>query len=129
GQARSAGEILDRYEGAEVCAPGPAAGEVAKRVPVTGSFADGDILAGGVEAIAMHHMDEAAFRLPGHHAVLFGDSVLGYEGRVALSPASWLRDGESPEKVEASVRRALEPEPELLLLTHGGPRPRAQLQL
>jgi glyoxylase-like metal-dependent hydrolase (beta-lactamase superfamily II) len=127
--ARSAGKILDRYEGAELFAHEPAAGEVAKRVPVTGSFADGDILAGGVEGIAMHHMDEAAFRLPGHHAVLFGDSVLGYEGRAQLCPASWLRDGESPEEVEAAVLRALVPEPELLLLTHGGPRPRAQLQL
>jgi glyoxylase-like metal-dependent hydrolase (beta-lactamase superfamily II) len=127
--ARSAREILERYDGAELLAHERAAGDVAERVPVTRTFADGDVLAGGVEAIAMHHMDEAAFWLPSHRAMLFGDSVLGYEGRAELCPASWLREGESTEAVEASVRRALERGPELLLLTHGGPRPRAQLEL
>jgi glyoxylase-like metal-dependent hydrolase (beta-lactamase superfamily II) len=127
--ARSAGDILDRYDGAELYAHGRAAAEVAKRVPVTNTFADGDVLAGGVEAIAMHHMDEAAFWLPGHRALLVGDSVLGYGDRAELCPPSWLREGESVNELEASVRRALEHDPELLLLTHGGPRPRAQLQL
>jgi len=127
--ARSSAEILDRYEGAELFSHEPAGSEVAKRVPVTQSFADGDVLAGGVEAIALHHMDEAAFWLPSHRAVLFGDSVLGYDDRVELSPASWLREGESVEEVESSVSRALEHDPQLLLLTHGGPRPRSQLQL
>jgi glyoxylase-like metal-dependent hydrolase (beta-lactamase superfamily II) len=89
----------------------------------------GDVLPGGVEAIAMHHMDEAAFWLAGHRALVLGDSVLGYEGRAELCPLSWLREGESVEELEASVRRALAREPELLLLTHGGPRPRAQLEL
>lgn len=127
--ARSAREILDRYDGSELFAHAPAAAEVAKRVPVTNTFADGDVPAGGVEAIAMHHMGEAAFWLPSHRALLFGDSVLGYEGRAEPCPASWLRDGESVEELEASVRRAVEREPELLLLAHGGPRPRAQLEL
>ncbi|HET7759234.1 MAG TPA: MBL fold metallo-hydrolase [Gaiellaceae bacterium] len=127
--ARSAREILERFDGAELLAHERAAGDVAERVPVTRTFADGDRLPGGVEAIAMHHMDEAAFWLPSRRAMVFGDSVLGYEGRADVCPASWLRDGESTEAVEASVRRALEREPELLLLTHGGPRPRAQLEL
>jgi glyoxylase-like metal-dependent hydrolase (beta-lactamase superfamily II) len=127
--ARSGREILDRYEGAELFAHEPAAAEVAKRAPVTETFGDGDVLAGGVEAIAMHHMGEAAFWLPSHRALVLGDSVLGYDGRAELCPAGWLREGESTDEFEASVRRALEREPELLLLTHGGPRPRAQLQL
>ena len=127
--ARSAREILDRYDGAELYAHAPAAAEVAKRVTVTHSFADGDVLAGRVEAIAMHHMDEAAFWLPGHRALVVGDSVLGYGDRAELCPPSWLREGESVGELEASVRRALDHDPELLLLTHGGPRPRAQLQL
>jgi len=127
--ARSAREILDRYDGAELFAHGPAAAEVAKRVPVTQTFADGDVLAGGVDAIAMHHMDEAAFWLPGHRALLLGDSVLGYEDRAELCPPGWLREGESVDELETSVRRALEHGPELMLLTHGGPRPRAQLEL
>jgi glyoxylase-like metal-dependent hydrolase (beta-lactamase superfamily II) len=127
--ARSARELLDRYDGAELYAHAPAAAEVAQRVPVTHSFADGDVLAGGVEAIAMHHMDEAAFWLPGQRALMVGDSVLGHRDRAELCPPSWLREGESVAELKASVRRALELDPELLLLTHGGPRPRAQLQL
>jgi glyoxylase-like metal-dependent hydrolase (beta-lactamase superfamily II) len=127
--ARSAREILERYDGAELFAHERAAGDVAERVPVTRTFADGDLLPGAVEAIALHHMDEAAFWLPRHRAMVFGDSVLGYDGRAQPCPASWLREGESTEAVEASVLQALEREPELLLLTHGGPRPRAQLEL
>lgn len=61
---------------------------------------------------------------------MLGDSVLGYEGRVELCPPSWIAEENSMTKVEASVRRALtNHEPERLLLRHGGPRPRAQLQL
>ena len=93
------------------------------------TFVDGDVLPGRVEAIGMHHMDAAAFWLPSHRALLLGDSVLGYEGRAEPCPAGWLRKGESVEKLEASVRHSLERAPELLLLTHGGPRPHTQLEL
>lgn len=127
--ARSSKEIIERYEGAAVWAHEPAAGDVAKRVPVSHTFVDGDVLPGRVEAIGMHHMDEAAFWLPSHRALLLGDSVLGYEGRAGRCPASWLRKGESVEKLEASVRHSIERDPELLLLTHGGPRPHTQLEL
>lgn len=127
--ARSAREIADRYEGAIVWAHEPAAEEVGKRVPRFRTFAEGDVLAGRVEPIAMAFLDEAAFWLPGHRALVFGDSVLGYEGRTELCPASWLGEDSSLEELEASVRRALAREPERLLLTHGGPRPRAELQL
>jgi glyoxylase-like metal-dependent hydrolase (beta-lactamase superfamily II) len=102
---------------------------VAKRVPVTSTFADADVLPGGAEAIAMHHMGEAAFWLPSHGSIVLGDSVLGYDDRVELSPASWLREGESVTEQRASVERALALEPERLLLTHGGPRARGELEL
>jgi hypothetical protein len=127
--ARSSRAILDRYEGATLCAHEPSAEEVAKRVPVTRTFAGRDVLPGGVEAIAMHHMDEAAFWLPRHSSLVLGDSVLGYDGRVELSPASWLREGESVAEQRASVERALALEPQRLLLTHGGPHPRGELEL
>lgn len=127
--ARSSREILGRYEGATLHAHARSQEEVAKRAPVTSTFADGDVLPGGVEAIAMHHMDEAAFWLPGHRALLLGDSVLGYDGRAELPPRSWLREGESVAEQRASVERALAREPEQLLLTHGGPRARAELEL
>jgi hypothetical protein len=120
--ARSAAAILDRYEGATLWAHEPSADQVGKRAPVATTFADGDLLPGGVEAVGMHHMDEAAFHLPGHRALVFGDSVLGYEDRIELSPESWLREGESPTELRASVLRAVEAaSPNWLLLTHGGP--------
>jgi glyoxylase-like metal-dependent hydrolase (beta-lactamase superfamily II) len=127
--ARSSREILDRYEGAKLHAHAPAQEEVAKRAPVTSTFAGGDVLPGGVEAIAMHHMNEAAFWLPGHRSLVFGDSLLGYDNCVELSPSSWLREGESVAEQRASVVRALGREPAQLLLTHGGPRTPAELQL
>ena len=127
--ARSADEILERYEGASVWAHEPAAGDVAKRVAITQTFADGDQLPGGIEALAMGFLNEAAFWLPGHRALVLGDSLLGYEGRTELCPRSWLGKNDTWEELEASVRRALERDPERLLLTHGGPRPRSELQL
>ena len=127
--ARSAQEILDRYDGATLWAHEPAAAPVGERVRITDTFGDRDRLPGAVEAIAMNHRDEAAFWLPSHRALVFGDSVLGYDGRASLCPASWLAEGETTSELESSVRRALEHGPELLLLTHGGPRPRAELEL
>jgi len=129
--ARSAQEILDRYEGATAWVHARSQEPFAERVRVTNTFGDGDLLPGSVEAIAMHHRGEAAFWLPTHSALVLGDSVLGYEGHAELCPPSWLAtdEGDSVEELEASVRRALEREPERLLLTHGGPRARAELQL
>jgi glyoxylase-like metal-dependent hydrolase (beta-lactamase superfamily II) len=121
--ARSSREILERYEGAALWAHEPSADEVAKRTPVTHRFSHGDVLPGRVEALAMHHMDEASFWLPSHGALVFGDSLLGYPDRVEPCPASWLREGESVEELTRSVERAFAKNPERLLLTHGGPRP------
>ena len=119
---RSTREILERYGGAGVWAHEPSAAEVEQRVPVAHAFSEGDRLPGGVEPIAMHHMDEAAFWLPSHRALLVGDSLLGYEDEVRLCPESWLRDGESPERLRASASRAVARRPQWLLLTHGKPR-------
>ena len=127
--ARSSAEILDRYEGATLWAHEPSAEEVAKRVPVTSTFRGGDVLPGRVEAIALHHMDEAAFWIPAHEALVLGDSVLGYADGARHSPESWLRETESMETSRAAVESALERQPRLLLLTHGGPRERGELQL
>jgi hypothetical protein len=77
----------------------------------------------------MHQVDEAAFWLPAHRSLVLGNSVLGYDDRVELSPSSWLREGESVAAQPASVEQALAREPERLLLTRGGPRAPAELQL
>jgi len=120
--ARSSRDIFNRYEGTTVWAHEPSLEEFSKRAPVTNVFAAGDELPGGVEPLAMHHMDEAAFWLPSHDALLVGDSILGYEDGVRLCPEGWLREGESPEQLQATANRALERRPRWLLLTHGGPR-------
>lgn len=121
--ARSAREIFDRYEGTTVWAHEPSLDEVVKRAPVTNAFTDGDRLPGGVEPMAMHHMDEAAFWLPSHRALVFGDSLLGYEDGVRHCPESWLREGESIATSRARVLAAINKKrPRLVLLTHGGPQ-------
>jgi glyoxylase-like metal-dependent hydrolase (beta-lactamase superfamily II) len=119
--ARSSQEILVRYDGATLWAHKPARRGLGNRVRYTHTFEDGETLPGGVEAIAMHHMNEAAFWLPGHRALVLGDSVVGDEDHAALSPSSWLRKRETVEEQRASVRRAMERRPRRLLLTHGGP--------
>jgi glyoxylase-like metal-dependent hydrolase (beta-lactamase superfamily II) len=127
---RSSQEILDRYDGATLWAHAPSAGEVEKRVPVTQTFSEGDALPGRVEAIAMHHMDEAAFWLPSHGAIVIGDSLLGYSDHVRVCPESWLGKGESFAELRRATERMLNAKrPQRYLLTHGGPRLRAELQL
>lgn len=126
--ARSSREIFDRYEGTTVWAHEPSLEEVSKRAAVTNVFAAGDELPGGVEPLAMHHMDEAAFWLPTHRALVFGDTLLGYEGQVRHCPASWLRESESFETSAKALESVLEDkDPERLLLTHGGPRAASEL--
>jgi hypothetical protein len=127
--ARSSQEILDRYPGSTLWAHKPAIRGLGKRVQYTDIFEAGEKLPGGVEALAMHHMNEAAFWLPSHRALVLGDSVVGYDGRAELSPSTWLRTRETVEEQRASVQRAMDRDPERLLLTHGGPTDPAALQL
>ena len=126
---RSSREILDRYEGATLWAHAPARRGMRNRIEYTTTFNHGDRLPGGVEAIAMHHMNEAAFWLPKHRALLLGDSVIAADGVATLCPRQWLRKSESVEGQRASVERALERKPERLLLTHGGPMDPTSLEL
>jgi glyoxylase-like metal-dependent hydrolase (beta-lactamase superfamily II) len=127
--ARSSKEVLDRYHGATLWAHKPARRGLGNRVQYTDIFEEGETLPGGVEALAMHHMNEAAFWLPSHRALVLGDSVVGYDGRAELSPSSWLRKRETVAEQRASVRRAMERDPARLLLTHGGPADPKALEL
>lgn len=127
--ARNAQQILDRYDGASVWAYEPAAEWINERVRSTNTFKAGDDLPGGVEAYPMHHQEEVAFWIPGHRAVVLGDAVLGYDGRADLCPPSWLREQETMDGVRAAARRILDLAPERLLLTHGGPRDAAELEV
>ena len=128
--ARSSQEIFDRYEGTTVWAHQPSLDEVAKRAPVTNTFVHADELPGHVEALALHHMDEAAFWLPSHEAIVFGDTLLGYEDAVRHCPESWLREGGSLTTSKERVERVVNSKrPRLMLLTHGGPRQSSEASL
>lgn len=128
--ARSSREIFDRYAGTTIWAHEPSLEELSKRAPVTNRFANGEELPGKVKALALHHMDEAAFWLPSHEAIVVGDSLLGYEDHVRHCPESWLREGDSLTASKARLEQVLKSKcPRQLLLTHGGPRQSSEVSL
>ena len=126
---RSAQAILERYEGASVWAHEPAAEWIGERTPYTNTFEIGDELPGGVEAIPMRRIEEVAYWLPVHQAVVVGDTILGHGDRAALCPPTWVRRSESFEPARAAVRELMERKPARLLLTHGGPTDPKALEL
>jgi glyoxylase-like metal-dependent hydrolase (beta-lactamase superfamily II) len=126
---RSSQEILDRYEGASLWAHEPAAEWVGERARYTNTFNVGDKLPGSVEAIHMRRIEEVAFSLPDHNAVVLGDTILGHDGRAALCPPTWVRKHETFDAAEDAVRQLMARPPERLLLTHGGPVDPESLQV
>ena len=118
---RSAPEILERYEGAATWAHEPAAEWVEERTPVTKTFRVGDSLPAGSEAVHMRRLEEIAFWLPKHDAVVVGDTILRHGDKAALCPPTWVRKNETFEPAREAVRELMARSPARLLLTHGGP--------
>jgi glyoxylase-like metal-dependent hydrolase (beta-lactamase superfamily II) len=118
---RSSQEILDRYEGATLWAHEPAAEWIGERARYTNTFTPGDRLPGGVETLAMHHVEEVAYWLPTQKAAVIGDTLLGRDGAARLLPCSWIRDADSLDAVRGAVHSVLKFPSKRLLLTHGGP--------
>jgi hypothetical protein len=118
---RSSEQILGRYEGSSLWAHEPAAEWISERAPVTRTFQPGDELPGAVEAIPMRRIEEVAYLLPEHDAVVVGDTLLRHGDRAELCPPTWKRKAESFAPAEAAVRGLVERAPGRLLLTHGGP--------
>lgn len=127
--ARSAPEILQRYDGASVWAHEPAAEWVSERTSVTNIFNIGDELPGGVEAVHMRRIEEVAFWLPSDNSVVVGDTILGHGEGAAMCPPTWVRKNETIEPAKEAVRQLLERGPDRLLLTHGGPTDPAKLKV
>jgi len=119
--ARSAQQILDRYDGASVWAYESAAEWVGERARYTNTFTIGDELPGGVEAILMRRIEEVAYWLPTHRSVVVGDTILRHGDKASLCPPTWVRKHETIEPAREAVRELLKRQPERLLLTHGGP--------
>jgi glyoxylase-like metal-dependent hydrolase (beta-lactamase superfamily II) len=126
---RSSQEILDRYEGAAVWAHEPAAEWIGERTRYTNTFSDGDEVPGGVEAIHMRRIEEVAYWLPSHDAVVVGDTILGHDDRAEFCPPTWVRKHETFAAAEEAVRGLMKRSPARLLLTHGGPTDPAALQV
>jgi glyoxylase-like metal-dependent hydrolase (beta-lactamase superfamily II) len=127
--ARSSQEILDRYDSAALWAHEPAAEWVGERTRVTNTFKVGEALPGGVEPIHMRRIEEVAFWLPSHNAVVVGDTILGHGDRAALCPPTWVRKSETFEPAREAVRELMARKPDRLLLTHGGPMDPAALDM
>jgi glyoxylase-like metal-dependent hydrolase (beta-lactamase superfamily II) len=129
--ARSAQEILDRYDGASVWAYEPAAEWIGERTRYTTTFTAGDSLPAGIEAIPMPRVAEVAYWLPQHNSVVVGDTILRHGVRATLFPPTWVarRKQEIIKAAKQSVRELVERSPDRLLLTHGGPTDPSALEV
>jgi glyoxylase-like metal-dependent hydrolase (beta-lactamase superfamily II) len=128
--ARSAQEILDRYDGASVWVYEPAAEWVGERTRYTNTFTAGDSLPAGTEAIPMHRAGEVAYWLPRHNSVVVGDTILRHDDRATLFPPTWAhRKQEIIDAATQAVHEVMERSPDRLLLTHGGPTEPSALEL
>jgi glyoxylase-like metal-dependent hydrolase (beta-lactamase superfamily II) len=84
---------------------------------------------GGVEALSLGalDLDETAFFIRPHKALVFSDAVLGAgDGRLAVAPESWAAKGEAAakryrERFRLSLERLLDLGPEIVLPSHGEP--------
>ena len=129
--ARSAQQLLDRYDGASVWAYEPAAEWIGERTRYTKTFTAGDALPAGIEAIPMPRVKEVAYWLPQHNSVVVGDTILRHGDRATLFPATWVarRKQEVIDAAKQSVRELMERSPDRLLLTHGGPTDPSALEV
>lgn len=118
---RSSQQVLDRYPGSSLWAHEPASEWVGERARVTHRFHPGDDLPGSVEAIPMRRIEEIAYLLPEHNAVVVGDTILRHGERAELCPPTWVRKSETFAPAEEAVRGLVGRAPDRLLLTHGGP--------
>jgi glyoxylase-like metal-dependent hydrolase (beta-lactamase superfamily II) len=129
--ARSAQQLLDRYDGTSVWAYEPAAEWIGERTRYTTKFKAGDSLPAGIEAIPMPRVAEVAYWLPQHKSVVVGDTILRHGDRATLFPATWVarRKQEIIDAAKQSVRELMERSPDRLLLTHGGPTDPSALEV
>ena len=124
--ARSSRQILDRYEGTTIWAHEPSLEEVSKRVPVTNTFVHADELPGRRRGAGDAPHGRGGLLASAHNAIVFGDSLLGYDEGSRHCPESWLREGESftTSKTRSNGRRTASALG--CLLTHGRPAGRVR---
>ncbi len=120
--ARSAGEIVRRYDGRlHVTSRARAANE--RRTGVAPAiFRPGDPLPGGIEALETGRGTEVVYWIPQHRALVPGDVILGADGGgLRLCPESWLPAGVDHARLRAALRPVLDLPVERVLVSHGEP--------
>ncbi len=117
---RSAGEVLERYDGATLWANEGA--EERLSVRVTNPFRIRDPLPAGLAAYDANRRDEVLLWIAEHRALVAGDVLLGNpEGGIRVCPDSWLPEGVSPAAFRERLRPLLELPVERVLVSHGDP--------
>jgi len=119
---RSAGEIVERYDGT-LHAPSRARAANEKRAGVpAAAFRPGDALPGGVEALATGRSTEVVYWIPEHRALVPGDVLLGAEGGgLRLCHPSWLPASVTHAKLREALTPLLDRPVERVLVSHGEP--------
>lgn len=120
--ARSARELARRHR-ARVFASAGARSAVARRAPVTHSFRVGDVLPGGLVAMASGRGTEVVLWHPAHRSLIIGDVVLGAtdDKPLRLCPESWLPGVRTHGEIRKALRPLLSLPVERLLVAHGEP--------
>ena len=96
--------------------------------PVPGQvFKAGDRLPVGVEAFPGREPNDLMLWIESRKALVAGDTLVD-RGRGLEFPIDWVPEGVSPDEVLKGLRPLLELPVELVLLTHGGPADRADLE-
>ena len=118
--ARSSAEILARYDGTRLWAPGDGLDDLPAGLEASDPFRPGDALPGDAVAIDATIPTEVLLWLPSHAALVAGDTLLGDDaGGVRLCPESWF-GGKDPGAVRAALWAQLGTLPvERVLVAHG----------
>ena len=120
--ARSAGEIVRRYDGRLHATSRARAANERRTGVVPAVFRPGDVLPGGIEALETGRSTEVAYWIPAHGALVPGDVLLGDDtGGLRLCPESWLPAGIGHERLRAALRPVLDLPLTRVLVSHGSP--------
>jgi glyoxylase-like metal-dependent hydrolase (beta-lactamase superfamily II) len=120
--ARSAGEIVRRYDGRLHATSRARAANERRTGVVPAVFRPGDPLPGGIEALPSGRSTEIVYWIPEHGAVVPGDVLLGDgEDGLRLCPQSWLPAGVDHARLRTALRPLLMRPVRLVLVSHGNP--------
>jgi glyoxylase-like metal-dependent hydrolase (beta-lactamase superfamily II) len=120
--ARSAGDVVRRYDG-RLWAPSRGRAAIERRTQlVTDVFRPGEPLPAGAEALATARSAEVVYWLPEHRTLVPGDVILGADGGgLRLCPDSWLPQSTGHDELRESLAPLLELPVERVLVSHGEP--------